>query len=168
VSFPDVVVAVPRRHLRVCAAANECIHTSVDQCLGRVRCFPSNLVEGVEPVNPYELRDSEAISQVLAAAEAGVARTRVERAAAELLAAAGPVTVPVDVERLPGAQLLWQRLDRMVSGLLLRVDDSAVLAVNESHHPWRQRFTIAHELGAPDVASRPEGDRGQHRPRQPS
>ena len=28
-----------------------------------------------------------------------------------------------------------------------QVDDSAVLAVNESHHPRRQRFTIAHELG---------------------
>lgn len=79
-----------------------------------------------------------------------MARSRVEKSASELLAAAGPVTVPVDVERLAalaGAQLIWQRLDRTVSGLLLRVDDSAVLAVNESHHPRRQRFTIAHELG---------------------
>jgi len=39
---------------------------------------------------------------------------------------------PVDVERLAelaGVQLLRQRLDRTVSGLLLRVNNSAVLAL---------------------------------------
>jgi Zn-dependent peptidase ImmA (M78 family) len=33
------------------------------------------------------------------------------------------------------------------SGVLVRTGDSAVIGVNVMHHPNRQRFTIAHELG---------------------
>lgn len=34
-----------------------------------------------------------------------------------------------------------------LSGVLMRGDGSAIIALNKAHHKVRQRFTIAHELG---------------------
>ncbi len=34
-----------------------------------------------------------------------------------------------------------------ISGLLVKKDKNPVIGVNREHHPHRQRFTIAHELG---------------------
>ena len=34
-----------------------------------------------------------------------------------------------------------------LSGVLMREDGHAIIALNKSHHKLRQRFTIAHELG---------------------
>jgi len=40
-----------------------------------------------------------------------------------------------------------QVLEEEVSGILVIKGERAVIAVNGNHHPNRQRFTIAHELG---------------------
>src|SRR5574341_1209231 len=57
---------------------------------------------------------------------------------------------PVDVWRV--ARQLGVRVERAdlgedCSGVLVRKGGAAVIGVNYSHHPNRQRFTIAHELG---------------------
>jgi Zn-dependent peptidase ImmA (M78 family) len=58
--------------------------------------------------------------------------------------------VPIDIEAVArhlGAQVVRERLDRDVSGLLLRDGDSVMIGVNDLHASRRQRFTIAHEIG---------------------
>lgn len=57
---------------------------------------------------------------------------------------------PVNVHQI--ARRLGVRIERAdlgedCSGVLVRRGDAAVLGVNYSHHPNRQRFTVAHELG---------------------
>ena len=57
---------------------------------------------------------------------------------------------PINVGRV--ARQLGVRVERAdlgedCSGVLVRNGDAAVIGVNYSHHPNRQRFTIAHELG---------------------
>jgi Zn-dependent peptidase ImmA (M78 family) len=58
--------------------------------------------------------------------------------------------VPVDaIARAYNIQLKLDEVDDKLSGFLVR-DRSmkkAVIGANKSHHPHRQRFTIAHELG---------------------
>lgn len=57
---------------------------------------------------------------------------------------------PVPIERLAaevGAQIVEERMDRRMSGLLYREAHRVLIGVNEAHPPVRQRFTIAHELG---------------------
>jgi Zn-dependent peptidase ImmA (M78 family) len=44
-----------------------------------------------------------------------------------------------------------ERLDSTITGLLLREGGAKLIAVNSAHHPRRQRFTIAHELGHPQM-----------------
>lgn len=59
-------------------------------------------------------------------------------------------SLPVDVEALAkklGARVVFDDLDDDVSGFLLRENNVSTIAVNQSHHPNRQRFTIAHECG---------------------
>ena len=56
----------------------------------------------------------------------------------------------IDVERIAehmGAEVVFDRLDREVSGLLYRDGEHVVIGVNASHVDRRQRFTIAHEIG---------------------
>ncbi|PYU65849.1 MAG: hypothetical protein DMG49_23375 [Acidobacteria bacterium] len=56
---------------------------------------------------------------------------------------------PVPVERIAEDHGLDVRLapfDGDLSGALIRNEDEAYIGVNSSHHPHRQRFTIAHEL----------------------
>jgi Zn-dependent peptidase ImmA (M78 family) len=58
--------------------------------------------------------------------------------------------VPIDVEGIArhlGAQVVRERLDRNVSGLLIRDGESMTIGVNDLHAARRQRFTIAHEIG---------------------
>jgi len=58
--------------------------------------------------------------------------------------------VPIDVERVArhlGVRIELADLGEECSGALLRKGSAAVIGVNYSHHPNRQRFTIAHELG---------------------
>lgn len=73
--------------------------------------------------------------------------------AGDLLAhikAAGITLAPLDIRavvKLLGIKLSIEPLDNDISGYLS--EDSGVwsIAVNSLHHPRRQRFTIAHELG---------------------
>jgi len=59
-------------------------------------------------------------------------------------------TAPVPVDQIAaglGARITYQEFDDNLSGILVRVDDgTAAIAVNSSHAPARQRFTIAHEI----------------------
>lgn len=75
---------------------------------------------------------------------------RFERRATRLLREHGVVSPPVDVEgvaRALGISVNYERLDNDVSGLMLVENSVAKIAVNESHHRNRQRFTLAHEIG---------------------
>lgn len=57
---------------------------------------------------------------------------------------------PVDVARLAraiGLRVISEAMDDDLSGYLERRGSGWVIGVNSLHHPKRQRFTIAHELG---------------------
>jgi Zn-dependent peptidase ImmA (M78 family) len=57
---------------------------------------------------------------------------------------------PVDVKFLvqqEGIVIREESLEDSVSGMLVIKDNQSVIVVNINHHPNRQRFTIAHELG---------------------
>ena len=69
---------------------------------------------------------------------------------AELLQKNNITGAPVDVERVArSVQIAVRRTpsDDDISGFLLRQAGQAIIGVNTLHHPNRQRFTIAHELG---------------------
>jgi len=75
---------------------------------------------------------------------------KAEKKAREVIAQLGQVAPPIDVEAV--ATSLGVRVERAdlgddVSGVLVRRSGQAVIGVNWAHHPNRQRFTIAHELG---------------------
>ncbi len=79
---------------------------------------------------------------------------RAERAAEALLDELGLAGPPVPVEEIAlacGAVVRRERFRRELSGMVVRgaADEpgTAVIGVNSSHHPRRQRFTIAHEIG---------------------
>jgi Zn-dependent peptidase ImmA (M78 family) len=56
--------------------------------------------------------------------------------------------VPVDkIAKALGAQLRFSPLDDELSGMIYIKDDIPIIGVNALHHPNRQRFTIAHEIG---------------------
>lgn len=72
-----------------------------------------------------------------------------EHAAERLLESLGITQPPVPVEDIAHRLGIVVMRDAMrdVSGMLLRDSGPSVIAVNSSHSPRRQRFTIAHELG---------------------
>lgn len=56
--------------------------------------------------------------------------------------------VPVDrIAKQMGAQLRFTPLDQELSGMIFIKDGIPIIGVNSLHHPNRQRFTIAHEIG---------------------
>lgn len=56
--------------------------------------------------------------------------------------------VPVhDIAKSEGATVDVHKFNKEISGLLLRTGDRAIIAVESTQAPTRQRFTIAHELG---------------------
>src|SRR5947199_10768003 len=58
--------------------------------------------------------------------------------------------VPVDaIAQRMGAAVIKKHSDSEISGFILRdsAKNEVIIGVNESHHPNRQRFTVAHELG---------------------
>ena len=76
--------------------------------------------------------------------------SKAEKRATELITKLGHAAPPIDVEAI--AASLGVRVERAdlgddVSGVLVRRGGQAVIGVNWTHHPSRQRFTIAHELG---------------------
>lgn len=77
-------------------------------------------------------------------------RPQAEAKAAEILALWRQTRPPIDVDFLAdkaGVNLVYDDLDDDVSGFLAKKDELVHLAVNKNHHPNRQRFSIAHELG---------------------
>lgn len=74
----------------------------------------------------------------------------IEQRANDVLADAHIVEPPIDVERVAealGAVIRAVPGDPDVSGMLYRHEGRTLIGVNASHHPNRQRFTIAHECG---------------------
>jgi Zn-dependent peptidase ImmA (M78 family) len=70
--------------------------------------------------------------------------------AREVLAEYGAVNAPVPVEKIikrRDIRIQFSPLDQELSGMALVKDGVAVIGVNALHHPNRQRFTMAHELG---------------------
>jgi Zn-dependent peptidase ImmA (M78 family) len=60
------------------------------------------------------------------------------------------VNIPVPVERIAkalGAEVRFSPLDDELSGMIFVKAGIPVIGVNALHHPNRQRFTIAHEIG---------------------
>jgi Zn-dependent peptidase ImmA (M78 family) len=59
-------------------------------------------------------------------------------------------STPVPVDRIAkqlGAHLRYAPLDEELSGMVFIRDQTPIIGVNSLHHPNRQRFTIAHEIG---------------------
>jgi Zn-dependent peptidase ImmA (M78 family) len=57
---------------------------------------------------------------------------------------------PVPVDRIAkglGAQLRFSPLDDELSGMIYISDGTPIIGINALHHPNRQRFSIAHEVG---------------------
>jgi Zn-dependent peptidase ImmA (M78 family) len=70
--------------------------------------------------------------------------------AQQLLARLGIQTIPTPVEKIAkslGAHIRFSPLDDELSGMIFIKDKIPIIGVNSLHHPNRQRFTIAHELG---------------------
>ena len=66
------------------------------------------------------------------------------------MAAHGVSAAPVPVDRIAkamGISVRYAPLEDELSGMAFIKDGVRVIAVNALHHPNRQRFTIAHELG---------------------
>lgn len=75
---------------------------------------------------------------------------RAVREARKLLEEAGVVAVPVAVERIARShqvRIQYAPFDGDLSGMAYIKNGVAIIGVNALHHPNRQRFTIAHELG---------------------
>jgi Zn-dependent peptidase ImmA (M78 family) len=59
-----------------------------------------------------------------------------------------PPPTPVEkIARALGAQVRFAPFDDELSGMIYVKDGVPIIGVNSLHHPNRQRFTIAHELG---------------------
>lgn len=72
------------------------------------------------------------------------------RNAQELVEEFGADKAPIPVERIAkflGAQIRYSPLDNELSGMIYIQDEIPIIGVNSLHHPNRQRFTIAHEIG---------------------
>jgi Zn-dependent peptidase ImmA (M78 family)/DNA-binding XRE family transcriptional regulator len=76
--------------------------------------------------------------------------TQPAHAANELIEAAGIEHPPVDVHRLAelcGVLVLTREFPDALSGLILEVDDGAIVGINSKQALVRQRFSVGHELG---------------------
>lgn len=70
--------------------------------------------------------------------------------AEELVKRFGVRSAPVPVDRIAkllGAVVRFSPLDEELSGMIHIRDDVPIIGVNSLHHPNRQRFTVAHEIG---------------------
>lgn len=77
-------------------------------------------------------------------------RRLIEARAQKLLASLGLREIPVPVDRVArsvGARLRYSPLDEELSGFIFIKHGVPIIGVNSLHHPNRQRFTIAHEIG---------------------
>lgn len=70
--------------------------------------------------------------------------------AEQLLARLGIQSAPTPVEKIAkalGAHVRFSPFDEELSGMIYIKDGVPIIGVNSLHHPNRQRYTIAHELG---------------------
>lgn len=70
--------------------------------------------------------------------------------AKEVLRLYGITSAPVPVEAIAkhmGVDVRYAALDDELSGMIFIKDGRPIIGINRLHHPNRQRFTIAHELG---------------------
>jgi Zn-dependent peptidase ImmA (M78 family) len=70
--------------------------------------------------------------------------------ARQLLSRLGIQSAPTPVEKIAKtlrAQVRFSPFDDELSGMIYVKDGIPIIGVNSLHHPHRQRFTIAHELG---------------------
>ncbi len=77
-------------------------------------------------------------------------RTQIERKAWQLLHEHDYASVPVDIEGLAddlGVEVVFEDMEDEVSAMLLIEEGEANAVINSEHHPNRQRFSLAHELG---------------------
>lgn len=73
-----------------------------------------------------------------------------ENSAKNLLNQAGVTVWPVDIECVAkqcGAKVIYEPLDDELSGLCFIKDGVPCAVVNSGHGVYRQRFTLAHEIG---------------------
>ena len=77
---------------------------------------------------------------------AQIARDHAQRILTEYAVTALPVPVEKIAKSL-GIAVRFSPLDQELSGMAFIKDGVSVIGVNALHHPNRQRFTIAHELG---------------------
>lgn len=76
--------------------------------------------------------------------------TKIHQQAKALLEQLNIHSPPVPVERIAkelNASLRFSPLDDQLSGMVYVKDGQPIIGVNALHHPNRQRFTIAHEIG---------------------
>jgi Zn-dependent peptidase ImmA (M78 family) len=81
---------------------------------------------------------------------ANIERAEIERRAAEVLQKAAATNLPIDPLKIAGALGVNVHVDTLedkVSGVLIVKGPDRNVLINASHHPNRQRFTLAHELG---------------------
>lgn len=79
-----------------------------------------------------------------------ISRSKSEAVAKQLLKDSHITKAPVRVEliaRRIGATVHYEPFDGDISGMVYRNKDRVIIGVNSLHHPNRQRFTIAHEIG---------------------
>ena len=72
------------------------------------------------------------------------------KAAQKLLKDTGQTKPPIDVKKILealGINLMPYPFPEKVSAVLLKEGHMLVVGVNSQHHPNRQRFSIAHEIG---------------------
>ena len=77
-------------------------------------------------------------------------RSAIRKLAKELLEEQAATAAPVPVERIAKgleAQLRFSPLDDELSGMVYVKDGIPIIGINALHHPNRQRFTLAHEVG---------------------
>lgn len=74
----------------------------------------------------------------------------IQKMAVDVLRRAGISAAPVNVHTIAaiiGASVQPEFADDEISGGLHRTTAGPIIGVNAAHHPNRQRFTIAHEIG---------------------
>ncbi len=73
-----------------------------------------------------------------------------KKEAQKLLRKSKAGSIPIDLEKIASSlkiPVLYDEFDDHISGLLVVKNGKTAVGVNKKHHPNRQRFTIAHELG---------------------
>lgn len=77
-------------------------------------------------------------------------RRSIEQQVQDLLEKVDIQSIPVPVDKIAhalGARVFYSALDEELSGMVYIKDSSPIIGVNSLHHPHRQRFTLAHEIG---------------------